>query len=723
MAKLQPIQYAFNGGEFGSDLFGRPDFPRFQQAVASLEGFIPKPQGGVKRRGGFLYSADAFSQTNKSFLVPFTFKNTQAYVLEFSELKMRVFRNNFLVAGGFGADLISNGDFASDIVGWTVYFDPSGWAYWWNSRLRTDSTIFGGAPDAGGAWQAVTVTPGSEYQFDWDHYTSSFWSGTKGKVMIGTTVRGSDLFSKEYTSGDDLGEFARVTVPAGITSIYITFESRNFGSTGRSDSWDNVQCREVTSAGFELTTPFSADDLFQIKFAQTFDAMYIAHPSYHPQKLLRLGHDNWTIGNVSFVGSPTGFAGGAGEYPAAVGFHGVRLVWAGTDDNPLDIWGSKGDGLIESMALGTAADDDAFNLEVFSDSGESIQWLKSLQNVLVASTSETEHAGITPNNAPVTPGNFFFSPGSNEGGANINPLRASGSVIFAIDGGKILYRLDTDGLGKFATTELTIVNPEITDGGIVQLAWMKRPNKIVWAITTNGDLISLTFNKEHDVFAWARQPVDGQVESLVVIKAPSGLEDQLWISVVRLNVSGVEERRIEYMDPEVYADGGLRYSGTPTHTFSGADHLEGETVQVVGDGKVFEPAVVTGGVVQIEPDLPEPQRTKVSEAYIGFNYTSKLITLPMDILGQGFNTVGFFKQWVALIVRFKDTIGGMVNGQDVNFRTEGDLPGAILPPFSGTYKIEGMSDWDREAQITIEQPHPLPMEISSIAGLLEVSEP
>lgn len=46
---------------------------------------------------------------------------------------------------------------------------------------------------------------------------------------------------------------------------------------------------------YEVTTPYQAEDLFQLKFAQTGVDLYIAHPSYAPQKLTYAGATSWTF--------------------------------------------------------------------------------------------------------------------------------------------------------------------------------------------------------------------------------------------------------------------------------------------------------------------------------------------------------------------------------------------------------------------------------------------
>lgn len=54
----------------------------------------------------------------------------------------------------------------------------------------------------------------------------------------------------------------------------------------------------------ELTTPYATADLFQLKFAQSADTLYVAHPSYAPRKITRTSHTAWTITAITFTDGP-----------------------------------------------------------------------------------------------------------------------------------------------------------------------------------------------------------------------------------------------------------------------------------------------------------------------------------------------------------------------------------------------------------------------------------
>ena len=63
---------------------------------------------------------------------------------------------------------------------------------------------------------------------------------------------------------------------------------------------------QVLSGGsaFEISTPYLTAELFDIKFAQSADVMYITHPSHETKKLSRTGHTSWTLTTVDFTNGP-----------------------------------------------------------------------------------------------------------------------------------------------------------------------------------------------------------------------------------------------------------------------------------------------------------------------------------------------------------------------------------------------------------------------------------
>jgi hypothetical protein len=60
----------------------------------------------------------------------------------------------------------------------------------------------------------------------------------------------------------------------------------------------------TASRVYTITTPYVEANLFQLKFTQSADVLYITHPSYAPRKLTRTAHTSWTLTVITFLDGP-----------------------------------------------------------------------------------------------------------------------------------------------------------------------------------------------------------------------------------------------------------------------------------------------------------------------------------------------------------------------------------------------------------------------------------
>jgi len=63
---------------------------------------------------------------------------------------------------------------------------------------------------------------------------------------------------------------------------------------------------QITSGGsaYEISSPYLTAELFDIKFAQSADVMYLTHPNHEVMKLSRTGHTAWTLTEIAFTDGP-----------------------------------------------------------------------------------------------------------------------------------------------------------------------------------------------------------------------------------------------------------------------------------------------------------------------------------------------------------------------------------------------------------------------------------
>ena len=219
MARVAAQLTNFTGGELSPRLDGRNDLTKYSSGCKTLENFIVYPHGAAARRAGTTFVAEVASSANKTRLIPFEFSTTQTYMLEFSNLKIRVYKDD-------GAVL--EGD-------------------------KTISAITKANP--------AVVTATSHGYSDGDEVVITAVGGM-------TEVNGKRFLVANKTTN--------------------TFElTDKDGTNVNSSSFTTYTSGGVSNKVFEITTPYTTAQLFDLKFAQSADVMYITHPEHEVEKLSR----------------------------------------------------------------------------------------------------------------------------------------------------------------------------------------------------------------------------------------------------------------------------------------------------------------------------------------------------------------------------------------------------------------------------------------------------
>lgn len=85
---------------------------------------------------------------------------------------------------------------------------------------------------------------------------------------------------------------------AGVTAN--TFQLSGVDSTG----YTAYSTGGTVARVYEITSPYLAADVSNIRFAQNADVIHLAHDNYAPRKLSRTGHTSWTLTEVNFDWPP-----------------------------------------------------------------------------------------------------------------------------------------------------------------------------------------------------------------------------------------------------------------------------------------------------------------------------------------------------------------------------------------------------------------------------------
>ena len=113
--------------------------------------------------------------------------------------------------------------------------------------------------------------------------------------------------SHGYSNGDDVW----INSVVGMTQVNSrrfrianvttnTFELQGVDSTGYTAYASAGTAADV----FEIASPYTESQLYEIAFTQSADVMYLVHEDVSPRKLSRTGHTNWTLTEVDFKRGP-----------------------------------------------------------------------------------------------------------------------------------------------------------------------------------------------------------------------------------------------------------------------------------------------------------------------------------------------------------------------------------------------------------------------------------
>ena len=493
---------------------------------------------------------------------------------------------------------------------------------------------------------------------------------------------------------------------------------------------------QVLSGGsaFEISTPYLEAELFDIKFAQSADVMYLCHPNHDVRKLSRTGHTSWTLATVSFSGSPATPISGANNRPSCVSFFEQRLVFANSNNNPQTLWFSKS-GDYENITTGTNADD-AMIYTIASNQVNAIRFIKAQRTLIIGTTGGEFTVSADGTDAAVTPTNIAIKRQSTFGSANVDAQPAGNATLFLQRAKRkireLAFNFDVDG---YQAADLTILNESVTKSGINEMAYQQSPDSILWCVRDDGVFAGLTYLRSEEVVAWHRHIIGGSfgsgnavVESVATISGAIN-EDELWI-IVKRTINGATKRYVECFSTFEFdetdstafrfLDSHLTYSGSSTSTLSGLSHLEGQTVSILADGSAHPTKVVSSGSITLN--------RPVTKAVVGLAYNSVLQTMRIEGGAAEGTSQGKTKRISKVVLRLFETVGVKVgpslsNLEAIPFRTTSSPMGSPVDTLlAGDKEIEFNDDFNSDGFIFVKQDQPLPCSILAIYPTLVTSD-
>jgi hypothetical protein len=749
MVLTRQMQPSFTAGELSPSLYARVDLTKYQTGLKAAKNVFIYPHGGVANRAGLEFCEEVKDSSRVTRMIPFQFNTTQNYVLEFGQEYMRVLKD--------GQQVLST-----------------------TARTITAAT-------------STTITSTAH----------GFSNGTE--IYIAGVVGATALNGRNF----------RVTAATANTFELLDLYGAAVTITGYTSGGTATEI-------YQISTPYTEADLFEIQFAQEADVMYLTHTAYAPRKLSRTGDASWTLAVPTFapeIAAPTGVSAvatvgtgstsyqykvsavsaatgeeslpstasaaitnnlntagnkntvswstvagavryivykldngvygyiggteglsfvdqnivadlsdtpqtgnnpfvGAGNYPRCVTFHEQRLVFGSTLSNPQAVYMSQ---TANYENFGSSSPQKASDAITFRQRGRQVNEIRSMISAkgLMLLTSAAEWIITGGTDSVITPSSILPKNQGYRGASAVAPLVVGNVILFPQRSGGVVRDFTYDwSSDAFTGADLTIMARHLFRKRTVKAwAYAQSPDSVVWCVLDNGTLVSLTYMREHEVWAWTRHETDGVFEDVVVEEND---DRDVPYFIVRRTINGQSKRYIERMaDREIstlddcfFVDAGLKYDGAAVSSISGFWHLEGESVVALADGNVVRSLTVTNGTITL------PAAASVVSA--GLPYASEIETLALDVGAvSGLGTIqGRLKTVAAVTIRVEQSRGMFVGpnrGKMREWKQRSSEPyGTPIALFTGDFEQTLDADWNTNGNVVIQQNDPLPMAVLAI---------
>jgi len=461
---------------------------------------------------------------------------------------------------------------------------------------QTASTAFGSAT-TGSSIKCFTT---------WRLITHGTWTGTL-KIQKSTDGGTTWKVLRTFTSVNDFNANTSGTEDLELNQTPFLIRA-------------NMTSYTSGTANVDLTSdPFYQDGICRI-------TSWNSNTSVQATVLQEIGATTATIS--WFEGSWSDYRG----YPAVARFYKDRLTFASTPSEPQTYWMTKTGNYYSFNRNIALLDDDSITNPLPSRQLNAINALVAFKKLIAFTSSSNWSIGPIDTTA-LTPTSVNTDIEEYTGSANIAPVVLGNEVIYNEFGGEIItsagYQLERD---SFVGSELNILARHLFEGyTIKKLAYQRKPNGIVWALRSDGVLLSMTYLREQNVLAWARHDTGGgEVLSISVIPTTSG-DDELWMSVERSNgvyIESLRGRRQTDISDHVFLDSYVEYT-SPTTVLSSLDHLASTVVGVLADD-------VDLGTMTVSASGTLGISSGYTSVFVGVPIESDLETLDIDMpIGAG----------------------------------------------------------------------------------------
>lgn len=267
----------FNRGVVSPLSLARIDQDRVKLAAETMVNWIPRVLGPMSLRPGWQYLG-ATASNNAARYLRFIFSLSDMALLELTDSTMRIWVSDALITRPSVSSAVANGDFTVGVASWTNNDETgatSGWSAPGYLRMRGDGDA------ASKREQQITVAAGDQGV---EHALTIVIQTGPVTLRVGTASGLDDYISEVVL---ETGAHSLAFTPTG--NFFIEFSTRD----ARFSYVDS--CNVESSGAVSITTPWTANDLANIRYDQSGDVLFIACKDVEPYTFVRRGSRSWSV--------------------------------------------------------------------------------------------------------------------------------------------------------------------------------------------------------------------------------------------------------------------------------------------------------------------------------------------------------------------------------------------------------------------------------------------
>ena len=659
MARSAPAFSSFTAGEVSPRMEGRVTLETYREGLADMTNLLVMPQGGVTRRPGTEYLGEIKNSAQSARLIPFQFKTTDTYILEFGDQVMRVFRSGLQVI-----------DATDKTITGVTQADPG--VITSNSHGFSDGDEIYIDSVAG-----MTELNGRNYRVA--NATTDTFTLTN---LFGDAIDTTDFTA--YTSGGTATEIYNIATPYAVADVpalrfvqsadtmFIVHPSYAIRTLTRSadNNWTFATPTITGTPDPALNT--GTDDYPSVVTFFEQRLVYGA-TNNNPQTL-------WFSKN----GDYNNFTAGTGADDALI------YTIASNQVNAIRYLSAT-----RVLTIGTTGGEYVLTATSDGPITPTTTLIRKYSNYGSAAIEPVQVADVT----------LFVQ----RGGRKVREFRYVGDINVAAyqapDITIVAEHITAGGLSAFAYQQEPdgVIWAVRADGSLIGVTYRREEEVVAW----HKHVIGGEFDGGQAI-----------VESIATLPSDTG-EDELYM-IVKRTINGVTKRYVELMRPfdfggvttgAFFVDSGLRYDGSAIGSLKGLYHLEGETVTVLANGASHPDRVVADGGVSLAYSS--------TTAAIGYGYTSSMQTMRIEAGSADGTSQGKPKRIHAITLRLHETVGIEVGNSPsendrIFFRDSSMAMDQAVPLFTGDKDIEFPGGYDEDDRLYIRQTQPLPMSVLAL---------